>query len=1133
MAQQKVTEEKLLQIMQTELNRNMQRLQNEEVPVYLLSYRIDDQQEHAIASSFGALSSSQKSSKRMLTIQVRVGSKTMDNYRETRKADYTEGNIRFFVSEKRISLDDDSKSIAQTLWLETENVYRMAVKKYEHIKTTASLLVDREDQSPDYSDADKVSYYEPPIDFATLNFNAKQWEDKLKSYTELFVDKKEILSNSGLVSILLQRKYYVNSEGTSIAQNYTAAFLYITAQTQADDGMELPMYKSYFAHTPSGLPDDATVKNDIYQIINKLILMRTAPVVDAFNGPAILSKEAAGVFFHEIFGHRVEGYRMKNESDAQTYKRKVNEEILHPDISVVFDPTINQYRGLPLNGSYQYDDEGVKGQRVLVVDKGVLKNFLMTRTPIENFPTSNGHARASINYQPVSRQSNLIVETARPYTDVELRQLLIEEAKKQGKAYGYRFEQVRGGFTLVGRYFPNSFNVTPIEVYRVYVDGRPDELVRGVDLVGTPLAMFSQIEALGDTHGNFIGTCGAESGMVPVSCCSPALFVKRIETQRKSKNQDIAPILERPYEKDIAPQSDFNSMAFKAMEDEINRNMSLRVDSLQAPYYISYLISDAKITEVSSSLGGLTKSEQLPYKNQTTTVLVGNHTFNNLNFSTNPNVRRSFPVEGDYNALRTSLWATTDECYKKAVQTLESKRTAIEQQNIPEEEKNIPDFTAVPIQTQLLSVEKADVNQQEVEKLANELSKVFENYPEFINSKVNIKVFDANVLYLNSENIKYLQAFGLTKLSVNASIKTAEGEVLNDEFICYGNSYNQLPDKETLKNSILKMIATMQALCKAPAINQSYEGPVMFDQEAVGYIVSEAFFNSSNALISKRKNIESGASSFDVFALLGGENSKINKYEAQIGKEVIDKNISLTAIDKTTMFENTPLIGSYVVDAEGVSVADKLPLIANGILQTLLRDRIPTAQMPQSNAHKRFALNYNELTPSLSPGVVEFTAKKTMSEEKAKKQLLSLAKSKGLEYAYIVRKFANYTDFSGEDIASSVLRMSLGLNTIKPFYIYKVSVKDGSETLVRMAIMSKITMETFKKVAAVASGQQVYNTMLPSEGQGGLGSLFSTGGGVPSSFIVPTAIVLEDVEIKKDQGVILQKPFVTPNPLTE
>lgn len=1133
MAQQNVTEEKLLQIMQTELNRNMQRLQNEEVPVYLLSYRVDDQQEYEIQSSFGALVSSQKSTKRMLTIQVRVGSKEMDNYRETRKDDYTEGNVSFFFSEKRIALDDDSRSIAQTLWLETENVYRMAVKKYEHIKTTASLLVDREDKSPDYSDAEKVNYYEPPIDFYTLNFNAKQWEDKLKSYTELFVDKKEILSNSGRVNVLLHRKYYVNSEGTSIAQNYTAATLFIMAQAQADDGMELPMYKSYYAHLPSGLPDDATIENDIYQIIEKLILMRTAPVVDAFNGPAILSKEAAGVFFHEIFGHRVEGYRMKNESDAQTYKRKVNEEILHPDISVIFDPTVNEYKGLPLNGSYQYDDEGVKGQRVLVVDKGVLKNFLMTRTPIENFPKSNGHARASMGYQPVSRQSNLIVETARPYTDAELKKLLIEEAKKQGKTYGYRFEQVRGGFTLVGRYYPNSFNVTPIEVYRVYVDGRPDELVRGVDLVGTPLAMFSQIEALGDTHGNFIGTCGAESGMVPVSCCSPALFVKRIETQRKSKNQEIAPLLERPYEKEIAPQNDFNSMAFKAMEEEIKRNMSLRVDSLQAPYYISYMISDAKTTNVSSSLGGITNSEQIPYRNQATKVLVGNHTFNNLNFSVTPYTQRFFSIDNNYNALRTSLWETTDQCYKKAVQILESKKTAIQQQNIPEEEKNIPDFTNIPVQTQLLSVEKEVVNLPEVENLANELSKIFENYPDFISSRVNIRVFDANVLYLNSENVKYLQPFCLTRLSVSASIKTVEGEVLKDEFVSYVNTYSQLPDKESLKNNILNMITTMQALCKAPAINQSYEGPVMFDQKAVGYIVSEAFFNSPNALISKRKNIESGSSSFDIFALMGGEKSKTNKYETYIGKEVIDKNISLTAINKTAMFENTPLIGYYVVDAEGVSVADKLPLITHGKLQNLLRDRIPTAQMTESNAHKRLALYYNKLTPSLGPGVVEMTAKKTVSEDKAKKQLLSLAKSKGLEYAYIVRKFGNYTDFSGEDIVSSVLRMTTGFNTIKPFYIYRVSVKDGSETLVRMAVMSKITMETFKKVAAVVSGHQVYNTVLSGESQDLFGGLFSSGGGVPSSFIVPTAIVLDNIEIKKDQGVILQKPFVTPNPLTE
>jgi TldD protein len=234
------------------------------------------------------------------------------------------------------------------------------------------------------------------------------------------------------------------------------------------------------------------------------------------------------------------------EYDATTFKKKVEEVVLNENISVIFDPTISTYKGIPLNGSFKYDDEGVKGEKVVVVDKGVLKNFLMTRSPIEKFPKSNGHARAQAGFQPVSRQSNLIVETTQPYTDAQLKEMLIEEAKKQGKEYGYFFAKVRGGFTMIGRYTPNSFNVTPLEVYRIYVDGRPDELVRGVDLVGTPLAMFSKVEAVGDTHGNFAGTCGAESGGVPAGCCSPALFVKQIEMQKKDKSQDRPPILERP-----------------------------------------------------------------------------------------------------------------------------------------------------------------------------------------------------------------------------------------------------------------------------------------------------------------------------------------------------------------------------------------------------------------------------------------------------------------------------------------------------------------------------------------------------------------------------------------------------------
>jgi predicted Zn-dependent protease len=490
------------------------------------------------------LASSEPKKERFLTVQIRVGDKTMDNYRELRDdaSDRISGSRRTI----RMPLDDNPKAIIQTLWDETEKEYRNAILRYEKVKANVAVKVAAEDQSPDYSDIKTEQYYEKPLKMSDFTFNIKEWESRLKKYSALFADNKEILDGESSLSFKIERKYFVTSEGTSIVQNNTYCRVYLSVSALANDGMELPLFESYFAHFPQGLPDDNTMMKDAEKIAKTVVAMKSAPIVEPYAGPAILSNDAAGVFFHEIFGHRVEGQRLKKESDGQTFKKKVEEVVLNKNISVVFDPTVTMYKGIPLNGSFKYDDEGVKGEKVVVVDKGILKNFLMTRVPIDKFPKSNGHARAQVGYQPVSRQSNLIVETEQPYTDAQLKEMLIEEAKKQGKEYGYFFVKVRGGFTMIGRFIPNSFNVTPLEVYRIYVDGRPDELVRGVDLVGTPLAMFSQVEAVGDTPGNFAGTCGAESGGVPAGCCSPALFVKQIEMQKKDKSQDRPPILERP-----------------------------------------------------------------------------------------------------------------------------------------------------------------------------------------------------------------------------------------------------------------------------------------------------------------------------------------------------------------------------------------------------------------------------------------------------------------------------------------------------------------------------------------------------------------------------------------------------------
>ncbi len=217
---------------------------------------------------------------------------------------------------------------------------------------------------------------------------------------------------------------------------------------------------------------------------------------------------------------------MRSNFDSQTFKAKVGEKVLPKYMSIVSDPSMRYFKNQDMYGFYKYDDQGMPGQKVTVVEKGVLQNFLMSRSPIEGFPKSNGHGRSQVGMDPVSRQSNLIVETSKPITDKELRKQLISECKKENKPYGYLFDQVTGGFTLTSRFQPNVFNVKPTMVYRIYVDGRPDELVRGVDFIGTPLAIFSEIAATGDSTAVFTGYCGAESGNIPVTAVAPALFIK-------------------------------------------------------------------------------------------------------------------------------------------------------------------------------------------------------------------------------------------------------------------------------------------------------------------------------------------------------------------------------------------------------------------------------------------------------------------------------------------------------------------------------------------------------------------------------------------------------------------------------
>lgn len=532
----------LLNIMGKELNREFSELKKQDVPAYFMSYRVGEQTVIDIAGSFGCLERVAHNTSRQLTTMMRVGSPDLDNFHETKGL-----GPMMSMSRPQLPLDNDEDAIRQILWQTTSENYYQAIQRLTQVKGSQAVNSPNEDKSPDFVPGAAVQYSEPPMKTTLDKTSEEKLKNKVRLYSKAFAQSKEITNSSVRLSVNFARDYFVSSEGSKIVENHPQINLSISGNVLADDGMELPLYKSYFATDLKDLPKDELVLADINTLIKTLEKLKTAPVVDPYSGPAMLSGEATGVFFHEIFGHRVEAARMKSENDAQTFKNKVGQLVLNKNLSVIFDPTITTYKGFKLSGSYTYDDEGVKSQKVQVVNKGTLTDFLTNRTPIDGFSKSNGHGRAQDGMQPVSRQSNLIVESDQLYSEPELRKLFIEELKKQNLSYGFYFKAVSGGFTMTGRIQPNAFNVTPLEVYKIYSDGKPDELVRGINLVGTPLAMFSEIEAVGGELGLFTGTCGAESGGVPVSSVCPMMFVRKIEIQKKQKSSNTKPILDRPF----------------------------------------------------------------------------------------------------------------------------------------------------------------------------------------------------------------------------------------------------------------------------------------------------------------------------------------------------------------------------------------------------------------------------------------------------------------------------------------------------------------------------------------------------------------------------------------------------------
>jgi TldD protein len=503
---------------------------------YFLSYSVADAENVTISAQYGAITNASSTHARTADVQIRLGSPELDNTHDTHRTSA--------LTTMPLPLTDDRAAIERTLWFATNRGYGKALDALEKVKTEQQVRAKEEDASADFTTQKPVDDVLPAA--TNLEVDRAAWEPRLRQISGVFRQYPHIFYDMVVLQASHETDYIVSSEGTRVAAPNQVARLIVVARTRAADGMDLFREETFEADATGHLPAQAEVLATTVALAKNLDDLRVAPITEPYDGPAILSGRAAAVFFHEVLGHRLEGQRQRGDEEGQTFTKLLGKPILPSFLSVADDPTLASYDGHPLSGHYLFDDEGQPAQRVQLVDDGVLKTFLMSRLPVASFDESNGHGRAETGKMPTGRQGNLIVTSTKSVSDAKLREMLKAEAKKQGKAYGLYFEDISSGFAVTTRRSPQAFQVIPLVVYRVYVDGRPDELVRGVSIVGTPQAALNSIVATGDHPEIFNGLCGAESGTIPVSAVAPAMLVSAIETQRQAQGTARPPIVAPP-----------------------------------------------------------------------------------------------------------------------------------------------------------------------------------------------------------------------------------------------------------------------------------------------------------------------------------------------------------------------------------------------------------------------------------------------------------------------------------------------------------------------------------------------------------------------------------------------------------
>ncbi len=581
-----------------------------------------------------------------------------------------------------------------------------------------------------------------------------------------------------------------------------------------------------------------------------------------------------------------------------------------------------------------------------------------------------------------------------------------------------------------------------------------------------------------------------------------------------------------------------DNIFMEAMREEVARSMEgLILDRMLPPSYISYHIADAEVLHVKASLGGIIKSQHQPMRNFNNRIMVMKDGVSNEHYVDRENLfgTRFFddnlPLTGTKDDIRRALWLATDQNYKAVLSTYESKLSAMGQQSLSQEELELSDFLPADAVIFTLAKNPMNIDKAAVEQLARNLSAVFVDYGSIQSSEVNIYIYDGQIFFHNSEGTEAQYPFQVVALMATASTQSENGEILQDHFLHFANNLADLPAEEILMNETKGVADNLDLLTRVKPFDEPYTGPVLFEGQAAAEAFARVFFGSVDGLVSVRKPIVGD----EQILRFAADRVKENSLEARMNRRIISRDLSIMAYPQLKSFEGISLTGSFRIDAEGLQPSEKLTLVEDGMLKNLLSSRTPTLHVQESNAHARLALSRGSVQRVTAPGVIKMSVDEdaAMSVKELRELLIREAEDEGLEYAYVVRKVVSpAARFGGSQGAMVVMGMPQqgGDSFSKTIQVYRVYVDDGREEPVSLAEIQGINLRSFRRVLGTSSEMQVYNTMhTPPNAQ-----LFSWRfelTGTPVSYILPQAILFEELDITSESQRMVRRPPVVGNPL--